>query len=541
MLSPDRRPPSRGLSSVFFVPLWPVLFDTKGKMSSTKMHVNVRDSNPNLRTLLIGGVLLYALGLTAAALTHHIPAEILRILGLALTAAYAIRRRNMTTWILWSMFAGVELGLDAPAVALNLHVFSDIFLRLIKTIVAPLILGTLISGIAAHGSLKEVGRLGIKSLVYFEVMTSIALLVGLAAINITRAGVGLQLSAVHGRTVATFIPNNLQSAVPPPAATPSWDQFLLHVFPENIAKSIADNEVLQVVVFAVLFGLALTRLPEESRRPLLTVIQSFTKAMFQFTNLVMVLSPLAVGGALAYTIAHSGSAAILGLAKLVATLYAALAAFLVVGMLPAALIARVPIRRFLAAVAEPAFIAFSTSTSEAALPIAMENMEKLGIPENIVAFVIPTGYSFNLDGTAIYLALASIFVAQAGGIHLPWQTQLVMLATLVLTSKGVAGVPRASLVVLLATAASFKLPTEPIVLILGVDALMDMGRTAINVTGNCLASVVVARWEGKFDPLPSAAPTGATRYPEAPVICVPPTNGISTRPKNVRSYRRDSI
>ncbi len=438
----------------------------------------------------------YLAGVALALLLHsHVGGAIFRSIALAVAAIYAIRRRNMTIWILWSMFAGVELGLDAPSLALNLHVLSDIFLRLVKTIVAPLILGTLISGIAAHGSLKEVGRLGIKSLIYFEVMTTIALLVGLAAINITHAGVGLSLPTPKAYATATILPAN---APVPESAIPHWDQFLLHVFPENLAKSIAENEILQVVVFAVLFGLALTRLPEETRRPLLTVIQSFTKAMFQFTNLVMYLSPIAVGAALAYTIAHSGSGAILGLAKLVGTLYAALAAFVIVGLLPAALLARVPIRRFLAAVAEPAFIAFSTATSEAALPIAMENMETLGVPENIVAFVIPTGYSFNLDGTAIYLALAAIFVAQAGGIHLPWQTQLIMLATLVLTSKGVAGVPRASLVVLMATAASFKLPLEPIVLILGVDALMDMGRTSLNVTGNCLASVVVARWEGKF-------------------------------------------
>jgi proton glutamate symport protein len=445
---------------------------------------------------LVAPAAVYLAGVGSALLLHsHIAGAGLRVVALVVAAIYAIRRRNMTVWILWSMFAGVELGLDAPSLALNLHVLSDIFLRLVKTIVAPLILGTLISGIAAHGSLKEVGRLGIKSLIYFEILTTIALLVGLAAINITRAGVGISLPT--SPSALTTTPSNATRPATP-QSIPKWDQFLLHVFPENIAKSIAENEILQVVVFAVLFGLALTRLPEETRRPLLTVIQSFTKAMFQFTNLVMYLSPIAVGAALAYTIAHSGSGAILGLAKLVATLYAALGVFMMVGMLPAALIARVPIRRFLAAVAEPAFIAFSTATSEAALPIAMENMETLGVPENIVAFVIPTGYSFNLDGTAIYLALASIFVAQAGGIHLPWQTQLVMLATLVLTSKGVAGVPRASLVVLMATAASFHLPLEPVVLVLGVDALMDMGRTSINVTGNCLASVVVARWEGKF-------------------------------------------
>jgi proton glutamate symport protein len=459
------------------------------------MEDAIQRPKPDPVSLLIPAA-LYLAGVASATLLHaHTIAEILRITALTIAAIYAIRHRNMTIWILWSMFAGVELGLDAPSLALNLHVFSDIFLRLVKTIVAPLILGTLISGIAAHGSLKEVGRLGIKSLVYFEIMTTVALLVGLAAINITHAGASISLPPSTASSTISIVPPNTPA---PETAIPHWDQFLLHVFPENLAKSIAENEILQVVVFAVLFGLALTRLPEETRRPLLTVIQSFTKAMFQFTNLVMYLSPIAVGAALAHTIAHSGSAALLGLAKLVATLYAALAAFILVGFLPAALLARVPIRRFLSAVAEPAFIAFSTATSEAALPIAMENMETLGVPENIVAFVIPTGYSFNLDGTAIYLALAAIFVAQAAGIHLPWQTQLIMLATLVLTSKGVAGVPRASLVVLMATAASFHLPVEPIVLILGVDALMDMGRTSINVTGNCLASVVVARWEGKF-------------------------------------------
>jgi proton glutamate symport protein len=448
--------------------------------------------NTQLNRLLVASAALYLAGIGIALLLHsHMVSAGFRVVALTAFSIYAFRRRNMTLWILWSMFAGVELGLDAPAFALHLRVFSDIFLRLVKTIVAPLILGTLISGIAAHGSLKEVGRLGVKSLIYFEILTTIALIVGLAAINVSRAGVGLELPTPQSTLTTANLPAQQ-------ATTPKWDQFLLHIFPENLAKSIAENEVLQVVVFAVIFGLALTRLNEETRRPLLTVIHSFTKAMFQFTNLVMCLSPIAVGAALAYTIAHAGTGVIFGLAKLVVTLYAALAAFILIGMFPAALLARVPIRRFLRAVAEPALIAFSTSTSEAALPIAMENMETLGVPENIVAFVIPTGYSFNLDGTAIYLALASVFVAQAGGIHLGWQTQLVMLATLVLTSKGVAGVPRASLVVLMATAASFRLPPEPIVLLLGVDALMDMGRTAINVTGNCLASVVVARWEGKL-------------------------------------------
>ena len=465
--------------------------------SSSSRYVTAR----SFVLLLLAGIVVYAAGMLVVLLAHeHTTIAIaLRIVALALFAVAALQKRSMTGWILWAMIAGIELGLDAPAVALQTHVLSDIFLRLIKTIVAPLILGTLISGIAAHGSLKDVGRMGVKSLIYFEVLTTIALIVGMLAINISKAGVGLHLPPVHGESTV--------AAVPPAASTPHWDQFLLHVFPENIAKSIADNEVLQVVVFALLFGIAMTRLNDESRLPLLTVIEAFTKAMFQFTNLVMYLSPLAVGAALAYTVAHAGVDVITSLGKLVLTLYAALGAFILVGLLPAALLARVPLRRFLGAVAEPAFLAFSTSTSEAALPIAMENMQLLGVPQKVVAFVIPTGYSFNLDGSAIYLALASIFVAQAGGVAMGVKTQLAMLATLMLTSKGVAGVPRAVLVVLMATASSFHLPVEPIVLILGVDALMDMGRTAINVTGNCLASVVIAQWEGVFELSPQREST----------------------------------
>jgi Na+/H+-dicarboxylate symporter len=443
---------------------------------------------------LVSGALFYVAALILAFLTnvHSAPAVALRVFGLALLAVSALWRRSLTAWILWSMLAGVEAGLDAPFYAIHLRVLSDIFLRLIKTIVAPLILGTLISGIAGHGSLKDIGRLGIKSLVYFEILTTIALIVGLCAINVSQAGVGIHpIGKIplqnEGMSIAAQQPYPLK-----------WDQFLLHIVPENLAKSVAEDEILQVVVFALLFGIAMTRLSEETRRPLLTVIEAFTKAMFQFTNLIMYLSPLAVGGALAYTVAHAGAGVIASLSKLVLTLYVALAAFVLLGMLPAALLARVPLRRFLSAVAEPAMIAFSTSTSEAALPIAMEQMEALGVPRKIVAFVLPTGYSFNLAGSAIYLALASVFVAQAGGIRTGLKAQLGMLLALMLTSKGVAGVPRAVLVVLMATAASFNLPLEPIVLILGVDALMDMGRTTINVVGNCLASVVIARWEREF-------------------------------------------
>jgi proton glutamate symport protein len=441
--------------------------------------------------VLTAGLLLYGLGVGEPFL-FHLPAAggiVLRLAGVVILLCWTVRRRQLSHWILWSMLAGVELGLDAPALALHLKVFSDIFLRLIRTIVAPLILGTLICGIAAHGSSKDVGRIGMKALIYFEISTTIALAVGLVAINISHAGAGL---AGKLQTAAAVTPAASQMQ----AQSPSWDQFLLHVVPENLAKSVAENQLLQVAVFAVLFGLAMGRLSEAARQPLLAVIESLTKTMFQFTNIVMYMAPLAVGAALAYTVAEAGITSMISLGKLLLTLYAALLAFVVVGLLPAAWIARVPVRRFAQSVAEPATIAFATSTSEAALPLAIERMEEMGVPARIVGFVLPTGYSFNLTGSALYLSLASVFVAQAAGIHMGWGRQLAMMASLMLTSKGVAGVPRAGIVVLLATASSFDLPLEPIALLLGIDALMDMGRTAINVIGNCLACAVVARWEG---------------------------------------------
>jgi proton glutamate symport protein len=410
---------------------------------------------------------------------------VVRCAMIALLAIFAVRRKGLTPWIFVAMVAGAELGYDAPRIAVQLHVFSDIFLRLIKTIVAPLILATLVVGIAGHGDLKSVGRIGIKSLVYFEVITTLALAIGLIAINITKAGVGISVPSA-----------TLQAA----AATPPthWDDFLLHIFPENIAKSIAEGQILQVAVFAVLFGIALSQVKAEKREPVVRLFESLSEVMFNFTNTVMWFSPLAVGAAMAYTVGHSGLGVLLNLGKLLLTLYGALVAFGLLVLLPVMLVFRLPVKRFLKAVAEPATIAFGTATSEAALPSAMEKMEALGVPRRIVAFVIPAGYSFNLDGSTLYLAIASVFVAQAGGIHLTIGAQLTMMVTLLLTSKGIAGVPRAMLVVLLATAATFHLPLEPVAMILGVDVLMDMARTMTNVVGNCLASAVIAKWEGEF-------------------------------------------
>jgi proton glutamate symport protein len=457
--------------------------------SSQPEHSQLQQTPPRFRTLTAIGALLFLAGaILPLIFAPQSWFALLRWVGLAVIAAGGLRRPTLTYWIFFAMLLGGEIGLDRPQLAEHLRVFSDIFLRLIKVIVAPLIFGTLVTGIAGHGNLRSVGRIGVKSLIYFEIVTTLALFIGLGAINLSRAGEGLSVTVTAAATE------------PAPAATPlHWDDFLLHIFPENLAKSVAENQILQVAVFSVLFGIALAHLAAAKRAPMLGFCESLTATMFAFTNLVMYFAPVGVGAAMAYTVGHMGIAVLLPLGKLLLTGYGALVFFLLVVLLPIALFARLPLGRFVRAVAEPATIAFATSTSEAALPRAMESMEEFGVPRRIVAFVIPAGYSFNLDGSTLYLAVASIFVAQVAGIHLTWLQQLFMVFTLMVTSKGVAGVPRAVLVVLLATAATFHLPTEPIFIILGIDALMDMARTAVNVIGNCLACAVIARWEGELD------------------------------------------
>ena len=416
------------------------------------------------------------------------PAQVLlvaRWIAIGALLLYGFARRSLTAWILVAMVVGAALGHDWPRVAVSLRVLSLIFLRLIKTIIAPLLFATLVSGIAAHADLKKVGRMGIKAIVYFEAITTLALAIGLAAINLSRAGVGAQVPPPSpGETL--------------PVEKPSATETILHAFPENLAKSVAEGQVLQVVVFSILFGVGLAMVRESRRRPLLDLCESLAETMFKFTNLVMYLAPLGVGAAIAYTVGSTGMGILFNLAKLLGTLYAALVVFIFGVLVPVAFLAGVPLKKFVAAVAEPVSIAFGTSSSEAALPRAMEAMEAIGVPRQVVAFVMPTGYSFNMDGSTLYLSLASIFVAQAAGIRLSLAAQLMMMLTLLLTSKGVAGVSRAALVILLGTAGSFGLPTEPIFILLGVDQLMDMARTSVNVLGNCLATVVVARWEGDF-------------------------------------------
>jgi len=404
------------------------------------------------------------------------------VLGLVV---FGFGRRTLTTWILVAMVVGAGIGHDWPDVAISLRVLSQIFLRMIKTIIAPLLFATLVVGIAGHANLRQVGRMGLKALVYFEVVTTLALFIGLAAINISRAGVGV---SPPPELAAADVKGQRQTAA----------EVVLNAFPENVAKAVAEGHVLQIVVFSVLFGIGLAVLPDDKKRPLLAVTEGLAETMFKFTNIVMLFAPVGVGAAIAYTVGHMGLGILVNLFKLLATLYVALLVFVLGVLLPVALVARIPVRRFVSAIAEPVSIAFATTSSEAALPLAMERMEEFGVPRQIVAFVMPTGYSFNLDGSTLYLALSSIFVAQAADVHLSLGQQLLIVFTLMLTSKGVAGVPRATLVILLGTAASFGLPEWPILAILGIDELMDMARTSINVVGNCLATAVIARWEGEL-------------------------------------------
>jgi proton glutamate symport protein len=398
------------------------------------------------------------------------------------------KRKSLTVWIVISMILGCEVGFSFPDFALKLNVLSGIFLRLIKTIIAPLLFATLVVGIAAHSNLKQVGRMGLKAIIYFEVITTLALFVGLAAINLTQAGVGAQMNAQ-----ATQIEKGNKIL----EQKQSHDA-LLDVFPENIAKAVAENQILQVVVFSILFGVALAKVSEEKKKPMLQFVEGLSEVMFKFTDLVMYLAPLAVGGALAYTIASMGFGVLKNLLMLIGTLYLAIVAFVVLVLVPVGFIIGLPFRKFFNAVSEPLSIAFATATSEAALPKAMENLEKFGIPRKVVAFVLPTGYSFNLDGSTLYLSLASVFVAQACGVELTLGQQIQMVLVLMLTSKGVAGVRGASFLILVSTIASLGLDPQKAFAILAIDAVMDMGRTTLNVLGNCLATVAVAKWEGEF-------------------------------------------
>lgn len=398
---------------------------------------------------------------------------------------------TLTTQIMIALVAGGVLGWLWPEWGNRIYFLRDIFLNLIKSIIAPLIFSTLVVGIAGGGDLKKVGRMGVKALLYFEVVTTAALFIGLGVVNLIKPGYGIALSASTS-DLGQIAQNHPKTLV----------ETLVHIFPASIADSMVRGDVLQIVAFSVLFAMAVSALGAKGG-PILRFCESLSQVMFKFTGYVMMFAPVGVGAAMAHTIGTKGLGVLVNLAKLIGSLYLALFIFVLVVLGAVAIIARVPIRQFIKAVREPFVIAFATTSSESALPKAMEVMERLGVPPRIVGFVIPTGYSFNLDGTTLYLAMASVFVAQAAetatGQHMSFGRQLVMMLTLMVTSKGVAAVPRAALVILLATLASFNLPIEGVAVIFGIDELMDMGRTSVNVLGNCMATVVVARWEGEFD------------------------------------------
>jgi proton glutamate symport protein len=407
-----------------------------------------------------------------------------------------LRRISQTQWVVVSMIVGVAVGYafpDGPNTsgfhATDLQVLSSVFLRMIKSLIVPLLFATLVVGIAGHGDdLKRVGKLALRSIVYFEIVTTIALLVGLLAVNIVKPGLGVNL-------VAATVDTGTELA----KTKTSFSAVLEHTVPQSFFDAAARNDALQITFFAMIFAVALSQVQGPAKAFMLSACESLSEVMFKFVGIVMKFAPVGIGAAIAVTVGKSGLGVLRNLSVLVLTLYGTLIVFALVVLLPVALVFRVPVRRFVRAVKEPWLIAFSTASSEAALPRALQNMVQLGVPRRIVSFVLPTGYAFNMDGTTLYLAMASVFVAQAAGINLPLSQQFLMMFTLMLTSKGLAAVPRASLVILSGTLAQFGLPLQGVAVILGVDALMDMARTSLNVVGNCLATVVMARSDGSFE------------------------------------------
>ena len=430
----------------------------------------------------------------------------------------SLRRVSQTQWVIIATLAGVGLGLlfpDHPGStgfhATELQVLSTVFLRMIKSLIAPLLFATLVVGIAGHGDdLKQVGRLAFRSIVYFEIATTLALIVGLVAVNVVKPGVGINLSAATAEAGTQLA-----------GARPTFATMLEHAVPQSFFDAAARNEVLQIVFFSIIFALGLAQVKGPARTFMLSFCEGLSEVMFKFVAIVMAFAPVGVGAAVAATVGHSGLRVLARLGVLVFTLYGALVAFAVLVLVPIGFIAAVPFRRFWQAVKEPWLLAFTTASSEAALPIALRNMERLGVPRRIVSFVLPTGYAFNMDGTTLYLAIASVFVAQAAGVSMTLSQQVMMMLTLMLTSKGVAAVPRASLVILSGTLAQFGLPLEGVAIILGVDAFMDMARTSLNLLGNCLASVVMARWDGSFvlSPDEHAVAAFAAAPAAAPATC----------------------
>ena len=403
---------------------------------------------------------------------------------------YAILKKSLTTWILVSMPIGIEIGVDFRAFSSEFRIFSQLFLRLMKVIIAPILFFTLVVGITSHSDIRKLGRMGWKTLIYFEVVTILALFIGLLAINISKAGVGIKpIKLMQQEPIEGYIEG---------IGKKGWQEIILESFPENFIKSIYHGEALPIVIFSVFFGISIVLIEERKRKPILDLTKSLSEVMFKFTYIVMFFAPLGVCSAIAYTVGYMGLDILSHLIKLLLTLYGALFFFLILILFPILIWCKIPLKSFIRAVYDPISLSFATTSSEAALPILIENLQKkLGLSPKVVSFVIPTGYSFNLDGTTLYLSLACVFTAQAAGIDLSLRDQISICITLIFTSKGVAAVPRASLLILLTTATSFNLPTWPIFVIMGIDGLMDMARTSVNVIGNALASCVINKLEGE--------------------------------------------
>ena len=403
-----------------------------------------------------------------------------------------MKQNKLTIAIFTALFLGIITGWLFPEIAVKTHVLAEIFLRMVKMIIAPLLFATLVVGIAGHGDAKSLGRLGIKTIAYFEIVTTIALFIGLGFANLFKPGEGMaNIASEHtGLTSIVQMASTTQHN--------SFGELLLGLFPTSIFQSMAEGNLLQIVVFCIFFALAICAVGEKAK-PVVNVLNSLASIMFKFTEYVMVFAPIGIFGAIAYTVGSNGIAILFNYGKIILSLYVALGVFVAVVLVAACKIVRISTRALIKAIQEPAFLAFTTASSEAALPKAMKIMEDFGVPKSIVGFVMPTGYTFNLDGSTLYLAMAVIFSTQLVAHPLTFEQQLVIMFALMLTSKGIAGVPRVSLIVLAGTLTSFNIPILGVAILLGIDQILDMGRTTVNLIGNCVATVVIARWENEFD------------------------------------------
>lgn len=404
-----------------------------------------------------------------------------------------MKHSRLTIAIFVSLVLGIIAGWAFPEFAIKTHVLAEIFLRMVKMIIAPLLFATLVVGIAGHKDVKSLGRLGIKTVAYFEIVTTFALIIGLGFANLFKPGEGM-VDVASQQIRLNAIASNMASAT----SHNSFGEMLLDLFPTSIVQSMADGNLLQIVVFSIFFALAICAIGKKAQ-PVIDILNSVSSVMFKFTEYVMMFAPMGIFGAIAYTVGSNGIDILFNYGKIIVSLYTALAVFVLIVLFAACKIVRISFRGLIQAIQEPALLTFTTASSEAALPKAMAIMEKFGVPKSIVSFVMPTGYTFNLDGSTLYLAMAVLFSTQLVGIHLTLDQQLVIMFALMLTSKGVAGVPRASLIVLAGTLTSFNYPILGVAILLGIDQILDMGRTTVNLIGNCVATVVIARWENCFD------------------------------------------